>query len=241
MKYYLYKNDIEFILIEKEIVSYKKHNHSTMYVMGIVLTGTVDLWTVEKERSYRKNEYFIIPLLSMHAMRIEDKSTRLLIICIKAQFLEKENERGFDALMKGFHQILSTDVDGIKIVIENAYKALKSLHKRRISVSENLLIIQECILHEPQNTFSIEELAAQACFSKEYLIRKFKKDIGMPPHHYLLQNRIRQAQKLLQQEIPIVDVAAETGFYDQSHFLKIFRQVVGMTPKEYKNSVQVLE
>ena len=96
-------------------------------------------------------------------------------------------------------------------------------------------------MHEPQNTFSIEELATQACFSKEYLIRKFKKDIGMPPHHYLLQNRIRQAQKLLQQEMPIVDVATETGFYDQSHFLKIFRQVVGMTPKEYKNSVQVLE
>lgn len=242
MEYYFYKNDIEFIILENETVSYQEHNHSTMYVMGIVLAGNVDVCMKEIECSYTKNQYFIIPLLAMHTMRIEDKLARLLLICIKESFLERDRGNGFSILMEGINLIKQVHAADVKVVVGNAYKELRKMHAdKRDILSEEISILKQSIVCDSQRVLSIDNLAKQACFSKEYFIRKFKKDIGMPPHHYVLQNRIRFAQKLLQQNIPIADVATETGFYDQSHFLKAFRQIVGITPKEYKSAVHVLE
>lgn len=77
--------------------------------------------------------------------------------------------------------------------------------------------------------------------SKYYMIRKFKNDVGLTPHKFLLQNRIRKAQRLLQKGLKVADVAAEMGFYDQSHFVKSFRKVMKIPPEEYLQSVKKID
>ena len=52
--------------------------------------------------------------------------------------------------------------------------------------------------------------------------------------------RVRKAQKLLKGNTTILDVAIEMGFYEQSHFNKTFRKIVGVTPIEYVDSYEML-
>ena len=93
----------------------------------------------------------------------------------------------------------------------------------------------------PENKFSIEEMAQNAFVSKYHFIRRFKAEVGLTPHQFQLQNRIRKAQRLMHKAETITDVALTTGFCDQSHFIKQFKKQVGLSPLTYKLSSQTIE
>jgi AraC-like DNA-binding protein len=80
---------------------------------------------------------------------------------------------------------------------------------------------------------SLKELAAVVGLNPFYLVRVFRKEVGMPPHEYLTQVRVERAKKLLCEGMPIAEVALETGFVDQSHLTKRFKRLVGFTPKQF--------
>lgn len=85
---------------------------------------------------------------------------------------------------------------------------------------------------------SLEQLADIAGLSLYHFLRLFREQLGLPPHAYLNQLRIEQAKKLLVKDWPIAHVAAETGFVDQSHFTRRFKQIVGVTPGQYSKNIQ---
>ena len=74
--------------------------------------------------------------------------------------------------------------------------------------------------------------------SSWHFIRSFKTITGISPHQYVLQQRIKKAQYLLQQnQISISEIAATVGFCDQSHFTKYFKRIVGITPRQYRDNI----
>lgn len=79
----------------------------------------------------------------------------------------------------------------------------------------------------------LDDLAAVANVTPYHVLRVFKQQFGIPPHAYLMQFRIQQARKLLAHGMPLALVAAETGFTDQSHFTKVFKRMVGVTPGQF--------
>jgi AraC family transcriptional regulator len=81
----------------------------------------------------------------------------------------------------------------------------------------------------------LSDLAAQLDMSQFHFSRCFKQSMGMPPHQYLIQQRVEQAKQLLNMsELSIADVALQCGFSSQSHFGQWFRKLSGMTPKAYR-------
>lgn len=85
---------------------------------------------------------------------------------------------------------------------------------------------------------SLDTLAAVSGLSRFHLCRVFAKEVGMPPHQYLLQIRLRRAKALLRQGATIAAAAFETGFADQSHLTRWFQKIVGTTPGVYQRSVR---
>jgi len=83
---------------------------------------------------------------------------------------------------------------------------------------------------------SLQELAHVAGLSPFHLARAFRREVGLPPHLYHVQVRIAQAKRLLAQGLPIAQVTADTGFYDQSHFSWHFKRLVGVTPARYASA-----
>ncbi len=86
--------------------------------------------------------------------------------------------------------------------------------------------------HEKENV-TLEALARFAGLSAFHLCRVFRGAVGMTPHAYQTQARVRRAKSLLSAGLPITQVAAETGFYDQAHLTRHFKRIVGLTPGRY--------
>lgn len=84
---------------------------------------------------------------------------------------------------------------------------------------------------------SLEALGASAGVSPFHLVREFTRAIGLSPHQYLIQTRVRRACELLAARSPISHVAATVGFVDQSHLTAHFRRYVGATPAMYQRGV----
>ena len=85
---------------------------------------------------------------------------------------------------------------------------------------------------------SVVEMAAHAGLSPFHFIRVFKRHIGLSPHTYLIQVRVRRARQMLNRGSSIAQCALEAGFADQSHLTRHFKRVLGITPGQYRNSVQ---
>ncbi|NPV93373.1 MAG: AraC family transcriptional regulator [Firmicutes bacterium] len=81
---------------------------------------------------------------------------------------------------------------------------------------------------------SLLDLSRQFGVSPFHLVRQFTREIGIPPHRYQVQTRFVRALELLAAGNPVAAVAAETGFFDQSHFTRAFKKKFGVTPNQYR-------
>ena len=99
--------------------------------------------------------------------------------------------------------------------------------------------VKHKILEVPESSITIEDISNEVCVSSFHMIRQFKKEIGLTPHQFQIQCRIRKAQKMLLSHRTIAEVALDTGFCDQSHFIKCFKKIVGMTPNAYQKVAKI--
>ncbi|MDQ3118727.1 MAG: AraC family transcriptional regulator, partial [Verrucomicrobiota bacterium] len=80
---------------------------------------------------------------------------------------------------------------------------------------------------------SLNELASVAGLSPQRLNRVFRQTLWLPPHAYQTQLRVERAKSLILQRLPLAQVAAQCGFYDQSHLNAHFKRLVSVTPGRY--------
>lgn len=90
---------------------------------------------------------------------------------------------------------------------------------------------------------SIESIAKLAYVSKSNFFRMFKDELGTSPNEFILHERISRAKELLRSRNSIKETAFQTGFSDTNYFTRVFKQLVGMTPKSYqdKSILEVLK
>jgi AraC-like DNA-binding protein len=93
--------------------------------------------------------------------------------------------------------------------------------------------IQDYLIAHYAESISLEQLAAIAELSPFHLLRVFRRQVGLPPHAYLTQVRVKEAKTLLALGLPIAQVPRLAGFVDQSHLTKHFKRTVGVTPGQY--------
>lgn len=85
--------------------------------------------------------------------------------------------------------------------------------------------------------FSLSEVAARFYLSPYYLSRLFKRVTGQSIVDYINNRRIEAAQKLLETtELSISAVAEQTGFASAAHFRRVFREVMGTGPLQYRKA-----
>src|SRR5262249_42590404 len=86
-------------------------------------------------------------------------------------------------------------------------------------------------------SMDLAELASVAGLSMSPFARAFKQSTGVAPHHYLVRRRIERAQEMLaRSELPLSQIALAAGFSDQSHLARLFRQMLGITPGQFRLS-----
>lgn len=88
---------------------------------------------------------------------------------------------------------------------------------------------------------SIDSIAKMAYVSKSNFFKMFKDELGTSPNEFILQERINRAKELLANQNSIKETAYQTGFSDANYFTRVFKQLVGVTPKSYQDKVLFLE
>ena len=90
------------------------------------------------------------------------------------------------------------------------------------------------LLHERfTEEIAVSELADVAELSRFQFHRAFVARCAMPPHAYQLHLRVLRAKEMLRAGRSAIEAAMKTGFADQSHFTRVFKQFTGATPGEY--------
>jgi len=89
----------------------------------------------------------------------------------------------------------------------------------------------------PDTSVSLAELAALSGASRFQLLRGFAREIGITPHAYLVQRRVRLARQLLADGQTPAQAALLAGYADQSHMTRAFVRQLGVTPGRYRAAI----
>ena len=91
---------------------------------------------------------------------------------------------------------------------------------------------------------SLDQIASQFYLSKHYLCRIFKSATGFSVMEYIIYSRVLRARQLLQEGVSVQQAGEMSGFSDNSHFIRTFGHLTGVTPgryaKEHLSSDQIL-
>ena len=149
----------------------------------------------------------------------------------KMSELSKNGSATADLMTFGvFLEFLST------IIFE---KGKDSDYTEDVAYANTSPIVADALTYIEENFATIEnvsEISEYLNVTNPYLSAAFKKNTGVPMKQYLQHLRIAHAKQLLEANHSVTDVCFECGFNDCSHFIKIFKEMIGVTPYKYKKS-----
>ncbi|WNR45438.1 AraC family transcriptional regulator [Paenibacillus roseipurpureus] len=174
------------------------------------------LYTVE----YCKNLYAdVITTVRKVVDSMGFSSNQLFGYDIREKFKELENVEG----------VTSWTMDLIK-------KAITSIEDRKMSFDSNIEVKIKTFIHEHLfDDISLERVADEMNISANYLGKLFKKNTGINFTEYLTDCRLIEAEKLLKEKkLSVNEIASKLGYSSTNHFIRIFKEKYGETPKKYQ-------
>ncbi len=108
------------------------------------------------------------------------------------------------------------------------HELYRRLHRGRDTMLSNL-----------GETLTLDELANVAYLSPYHFLRMFKAVFGATPHTYLTQKRLEKARILLDKSsLPVTTICYDVGFHSPGSFSTRFRRTYGLSPRQYRQTMQ---
>ncbi len=123
-------------------------------------------------------------------------------------------------------------------VLDGIAREMRNEVERRLPRHRGVRRVEALLRERFAEDISLRELADEVSLSRPHLLRLFREEMGVPPHAFLIQLRIAHARRLLARGVTLVEASAAVGFYDQSHFTRHFRRLVGVAPGAYVRAVR---
>ena len=131
--------------------------------------------------------------------------------------------------------------DGLEKTILRLFDEALEKHREEslAGYSEPIREALSILKREYAQGLTLAGVAGRVGVSEAYLSRLFHKELHCSFSGYLTGLRMEQAKELMLQGIPIKTVSMETGYVQYTHFLRVFKQRVGMTPGQYANQNKI--
>ncbi|ESU18668.1 transcriptional regulator, AraC family [Flavobacterium cauense R2A-7] len=121
----------------------------------------------------------------------------------------------------------------IRIIQTQTVKAVDT--NKVIDKNSPLIPILEHIRANIRESINLKELSDKAFMSTTTFYRFFKRELGMSPIEFILNEKMKYAKQLLKNpSIQINEVSYASGFEDCNYFIRIFKKYEGVTPKQYQ-------
>lgn len=164
-------------------------------------------------------------LVSRHA--ISDPQVTLLLLTLREELMSTTPSGNV-------YVDMIARATAIRLLRAHAISATLRTHRGGLSRPLLRRVIEYIDAHLDQD-LGLRSLAAVSGLSEDHFARAFRESTGMPPHRYLLQQRLARARELLEtSDMPIAEIAQALGFADQSHLTNLFRRDTGMTPGQLR-------
>ena len=151
---------------------------------------------------------------------------------------------GFDGIIPLWHEALThateknIDLTAEGVLLYTFSRFTKDASQKNGLINE-VLSITEDEFTDPK--LSISEISNRLSYNAKYISHLFKSKLGVTYSEYLRNMRIKYAVSLLEHGIDSVkNVAFLSGFSDPLYFSNVFKKVVGVSPKEYKQKTEKL-
>ncbi|MCU7697293.1 AraC family transcriptional regulator [Acinetobacter sp. AYS6] len=243
---------------------YKSHSHPTFSIGAIDEGNSVFQSSFGTAQKISAGTLVIVPAHIEHSCNpLPDQAWSYQMLHLDISWLNQWytefQKEGFDlnlpqhrpliikdeTLYQAFTDMNETLFDAQKLILEKEQSliycltqlllphfVLEEIQKTQYLYEDFLNLIH--IIKSSERFISLEELAQQVGLSRYAIIRLFKANVGLTPHAFQINLKINQARAQLKQGIPLVELAVNLGFSDQSHFHKAFKAHTGITPRQYQ-------
>lgn len=137
----------------------------------------------------------------------------------------------------GYYSELGAEYALTSLLIELTQQAAVRFGQARRVPRENMSRILEWIRAHITRNLSLRDVAHEFNYSREYLARYFKKNMGMCMQEYINKLKLARAREMLcQSGRPVREIAAALGFQDEKYFLRLFKRYQDITPSEFRQA-----
>jgi AraC-like DNA-binding protein len=251
--------DTKFPLVELRYIKQipectKMHMHDEITISAIK-EGSLNIVFNENSQELLPNEIILINSNIVHSGILNKKSKGEYVLYIDKELLSKNNlqmKTSFELLKnttfyKEFIDLCNCLLDKTILIVVKEEKLLlfcslvftiKEENYEPIDESKLSFKIREYLDLNYLEEINLEELARKFDISIVHLIRVFKNQFGLPIHSYILNKKVHKAKELLTTDMSIVDIAQNSGFFDQSHLNRSFKRVFQLTPKQFQKNMK---
>ncbi|KNF08324.1 transcriptional regulator, AraC family [Gottschalkia purinilytica] len=241
---------------DEMIHSSKQHAHQELSV-GIVYRGSSVVYCERIKRKVESNNAVFIDSGVMHDCNPTNiNEWKFKMLYLKRDWFESIMSMRHKGFTMNIKKMDDNDVSLINNMIHDLQSNCSEIEKETILISilDYLFKIEDYFSYKfykdghdidasykikkfIDNNFtekiSLENLSEYSGFSKYHIIRLFRQNFNTTPHEYQILLRINYAKEELKKGKNISEITQSTGFFDQSHFTKKFKQYFGITPLKY--------
>ena len=234
-----------------------RHTHESAS-FSLVLQGAYTERCERKSRFCKPSTIVIHPPQESHSVDFEDTKSRILNIKINHQRYQQISEYSrvlnypksllnsetiylINRLYREFSrkdEVSSLAIEGLILEILAEISRKSSPEKNSLRKSPQWIKeVADFLQSNFAESFTLEEIAKIADVHAVHLARVFREKYGCTIGEYVRKLRIEFAcRQISNKDIPISEIALSAGFADQSHFARIFKSQLGMTPTEFRKN-----
>ena len=143
-----------------------------------------------------------------------------------------------DQTAPAYHELITISELSLFFAYILQYKLFTKNEKQGVPVPhriDQIRAVLEYIEQQYSASITLNSMASVAGMNPKYFCRVFKEITQQTPMDYVIFYRIEQAAKMLvNTDLSVLEIAMECGFNDYSYFIKTFKKLKGMTPKQYR-------
>ena len=202
------------------------YNSNTLHDENLILDSQINAWCIAVTN-------LKLPALPLNHLVPKNFSPRIPCQKVAAQLAELYPMIHHYAQRKSDYLIANTLARAVVLIVNEIIKT----NARAVQKENNFVVerVRRYIEEHYAENLSLARLAEMVNANEYYLSHAFKKITHYSPQQYIMRRRVGKAQCLLvYTSLSLVEIAARVGYEDSNYFSRVFKKIIGMSPKLYR-------
>ena len=245
-------NDITYVGRHTAVYTVSRHAHES-WEFVYCTQGSGTFLFDNRSLDYKEGDVVIIPPMTPHANACTDGFQNIHInmvspaLSFSAPLVVSDDSNHFllDAFSAASFHFYSDRKESSRLLFIYGDLIVCYLAAYQTGTVLTPIVAQienNIIANYADSAYELDSYLHSLPFSYDYLRKLFQKEVGVTPHRYLVDKRLKMAAELLAGDASagtrtIADIAALCGFHDPLYFSKMFRKKYGTAPRDYLESL----